>query len=215
MHIYSVGASTAYREGTEGPVQRCRKYRNVRRHTELGCFIKHRLEMKRMTSWNNLLNEAKRKFGSRKELNKGCEANNILEVENRLNLALPRELKNIYLICNGQMENEEGIFEIDSSYGKHSRIRLLSLNEVGYLYKKLHTDEIYSSIFNENLLPIAANSIESPIDVLCYDLDSGELFILWLLVWDLFNPVDWQIEKRKIADNLSDFLTMQSDLFCS
>ncbi|WP_066498291.1 SMI1/KNR4 family protein [Abyssisolibacter fermentans] len=168
-----------------------------------------------MTSWDNLLNEVKKRFVSSKELNKTCEHNYILEVENSLNLSLPRELKNIYLSSNGQMGNEEGIFEIDSSYGKPSRIRFLTLDDVVCLYNKLSTDEMYSSIFNNNFLPIAVNNIESPIDVLCYDLKSGEMILLWLLVWDLFNPVEWQIEKKKIADNLSDFLKRQLDLYCT
>lgn len=56
-------------------------------------------------------------------------------------------------------------------------------------------------------------AIENPDDVLCIDCDTGKVILLWVNVYDLFSPVEWQLESKIIADDLVEYLKFQMSMY--
>lgn len=54
-----------------------------------------------------------------------------------IGIEFPKELKEIYLLSNGQDEKSAGVFQAKSGYGKFSRPRLLSLEQIHVLWNEL------------------------------------------------------------------------------
>lgn len=106
----------------------------------------------------------------------------------------------------------EATVEVQSSTGGTNLIRVLDFDTSKDLYNKLLEDSTYNSIFHKTYIPIAADKIENPCDVLCYDLKTRKLFLYWLLLWDPFNPIEWQLEVKEVTetlDSLMDILGFQ------
>lgn len=126
-------------------------------------------------------------------------------------IRLPKELKEIYLLSNGQDEKSIGIFQSKSGYGKFSRPRLLSIEQIDVLWYELKETK-YLDVFELWYIPFAVNSIECSDDVFCFDTQTGKILLLWVLAWDPFNPPDWQYDKFEVADSLEQFIKDQSEL---
>ncbi len=146
-------------------------------------------------------------------IKEGCNQDEIENIEKCLEFQFPADLKELYLMHNGQNLDEKGIFKILSGFDKYSRPKFLSLLDVEKLYKCLLEYGHLSSVFNHNLLPIAADNLEAPDDVICYDLKTGRVLLLWVLIYDPFTPVDWQISQVEVSENLNEFMKMQKESY--
>lgn len=65
---------------------------------------------------------------------------------------------------------------------------------------------------NHGLFLFATDNLKNPDDVFCFDTQTGQILLLWVLAADPFNPPDWQYNKLEVADNLEEFIKQQSEL---
>ena len=142
-------------------------------------------------------------------INSGCDDADILCAEVVINHDFPVDLAELYRTYNGQSNDILGIFKSLSGYNKYTRPCFLSLKDVCTLYKKLSARP-YIDVFDSKLIPFAVDSIETPDDVICYDIETGVIYLLWVMITDPFTPLDWQCAKFKLSDTLDDFLAIQS-----
>ncbi len=146
------------------------------------------------------------------DLNNGCEINEIEQVEKTMNLSFPSDLRSVYLSNNGQKGSQDGIFKAVSGYNKYSRPKLLDTKSIVTVWRTL-SEKTYTNVFKASYIPFAADNIESADDVYCIDSNTGEVFLLWVLIYDPFNPIEWQINKFLKASSLKGFLSYQIALY--
>ncbi len=125
---------------------------------------------------------------------------------------LKEEFKELYYFSNGQNVSEKGVFKAVSGYDKYSRLIFLPVEKVRALHNKL-MDDMYESIFEKDLIPFASEHIDGHDDTYCYHNLTGEVYLLWILAADLFNPIEWELYKVKYSNSLSEFFDKQNELY--
>lgn len=143
----------------------------------------------------------------------GCGLDEISKFNDLLGINVPEELAELYLKHNGQLGESRGIFKSMSGYSKVSYLKFLNIDEVIKFYKILISKDEYSTIFKERYLPIGVDKLTSPDDVICIDCKTNEVLLLWVLIYDLFNPVEWQIQRKLVAKSLKEYLLNQCRMY--
>lgn len=160
--------------------------------------------------WDGFLNKLKLYPNVLQDLNEGCTLEEIITVEKNIGVKFPPDLAQIYLENNGQCVDSKGIFKAISGYDKYSRPKLLSLKSVENVWKILSID---CDVFKRRYIPFAADNEKCMDDVLCIDTETGEIILLWVLIYDLFSPIDWQTHSVSRGENLEEFLQRQMELY--
>jgi hypothetical protein len=68
-------------------------------------------------------------------------------------------------------------------------------------------------VFSKTYIPFATDNENNMDDVYCVDTQTGQVYLLWVLIYDFFNPVEWQTGKFLKAATINEFLRMQSNLY--
>ncbi len=146
------------------------------------------------------------------DLNCGCQVEDIQRAETIIGLEFPEELRLVYLMNNGQKGNTNGVFKAISGYDKYSRPRFLPIESVITAWRKLLENKELD-VFEKSYIPFAIDNENNMDDVYCIDAESGEIYLLWVLIYDPFNPAEWQTNKLLRATSLNDFLLNQINLY--
>jgi hypothetical protein len=143
------------------------------------------------------------------DMNTGCKKKDITKAEKEMGMKFPLELSIIYLENNGQKGTQTGIFKALSGWNKYTRPMFLPLESVVRVWKKLKDDPDID-VFKTHYIPFAVYKDEELVDdVYCLDGETGEVYLLWVLLYDPFSPPDWQTARYKRAKRLADFLVDQ------
>lgn len=151
------------------------------------------------------------------DLNPGCRQADVHRMEEKMGISFPDDLKQLYLMNNGQKGKKDGIFKAVSGYSKFSRTKFLSLDAVWLARKCLLSDKELD-VFKNTDIPFA---VDKPIktirkntmdDVFCSNAETGEVYLLWVAAFDWTLPPDWQTNRIKQADNLAEFFIKQIGL---
>lgn len=148
-----------------------------------------------------------------RSLKSGCSSDDIKKLNRLIKRGITDEVKELYETHNGQYIDERGIFKCMSGYSKTSYLKYLNIKQVIELYQKLVHENEYSTIFKDTYLPIATNNIECPDDVLCIDCKTGKVILLWVLIYDYFNPVEWQIQQKVVAESIDEYIRFQISIY--
>lgn len=146
------------------------------------------------------------------DLNCGCQEEEIQRVENIVGIRFPEELRSVYLKNDGQKGNTDGIFKAISGYDKYSRPRFLPIASVATAWRNLCNDENLD-IFEKTYIPFAIDNEKKMDDVYCINVESGDIYLLWVLIDDPFHPAEWQTNKFLRATSLKEFLLNQINLY--
>jgi hypothetical protein len=143
----------------------------------------------------------------------GCTECDINYLETELNILMPEDLKNMYLISNGQKYNGAGIFKAIFGFDVYKRLYFRSISDIIKKHKTLlnHKELVEYGIFNKNLIPFAWNDFSNYI--YCIDIFTNEIFLLQIDAPDWTLPFDWQVSKVKRGDNLESFIKYQILLY--
>ena len=147
-----------------------------------------------------------------KDLNCGCTDDDIKRLENNIGVKLPDTLTSIYLKNNGQKGIKEGIFKAVSGYNKYSRLKFLNVDLVANTWYQLSQNKAID-VFKETYIPFAVDNERNMDDVFCVDAITGEVLLLWVLVYDPLNPVEWQTTIFKRGKSLGVFLQQQIEMY--
>ena len=163
--------------------------------------------------WDEFLKTLRCYSGLFDDLNSGCTQEEINRVESGIGgIKLPDALSSVYLKNNGQKGISEGIFKTVSGYNKYSRLKFLSIDSVARICHQLSQNKAID-VFKETYIPFAVDNEKNMGDVLCIDSITGEVLLLWLLVYDPLSPVEWQTTVLERGKSFDIFLQRQIEMY--
>lgn len=169
------------------------------------------------TAWNRFIEICSVFPRLLSDLNPGCSSDSIQRIEKKMGISFPGDVKQLYLMNNGQKGKGDGIFKAVSGYSKFSRPKFLSLDAVWLARQCLLSDNDLD-VFKNTDIPFAADRLVKNVrrntmdDVFCINAETEEVYLLWVAAYDWTLPPDWQTNRIKQADNLAEFLIKQMGL---
>ncbi len=165
------------------------------------------------TNWNTFKIKLKCFPKLFEDLNEGCKEIEIENIEMKIDIKFPLELRLLYLLNNGQKGKTDGIFKAVSGYSKFSKVKFLNLQKLLIVWQILKSYEELD-VFDPTLIPFASDRDDDAIDdVYCIDSITEEIYLLWVATPDWTLPADWQTAKLKRANNLSEFIDKQLEMY--
>ncbi len=153
-------------------------------------------------------------------LNPPCSVAELAIFEQRFNLALPPALTALLALNNGQRIDERGaeagLFKSLSGWNVYERHVFLSIQEIAIAYQTFISDEVLVAEFGRNEIPFAVAtgrktySPKNYKEAFCINSLTGAVSLIWTQYFDPLNPPEWQVQKFKRAESLSEFIEKQT-----
>jgi len=151
-------------------------------------------------------------------LNPPCSHSQIHEFEKLYNLPLPDMLQTLLGLNNGQIINQEGskkgVFKSISGWNTYERHVFLSITEIKTAYETFIGDQVLLTEFGDREIPFAVAGAPSRYrEAFCIDQLTGKVSLIWTQYVDPLNPPEWQVQKFKRGDSVTQFIEKQIELY--
>jgi hypothetical protein len=147
-------------------------------------------------------------------LNGPCAPETIQHVETALGFGMPDPLKQVLALNNGQRLDSIGIFKSVSGWDLYRRHVILDALSIGQAYQNFVGDEILAQEYGHAEIPFAVSGTpERYSEAFTIHRQSGAISLIWTEYPDPFNPPKWQVWKFPRAENLAEFLWMQTRFY--
>lgn len=143
-----------------------------------------------------------------------AEPSRVASVEKEIGLPLPKDLKNLYQIANGQKDFlGKGLFKLVSGFDIYVRPFFIPVESLSHYFQLISVDEELRREFKNDLLPFAVESEDRLGYCYAQSLSTGKIYALWTDYSQAYlDPPEWHIMQFLRADNMEGFLKYQYGL---